>query len=76
MQEKIIRSRTIKITDSEQSGFYVDNGLTPINIYRSYGMWVWEFNKDEQNKVVYKKWCDIRKERIVSKYKAKYKKEI
>ena len=38
-----MKDKTIKITDSEQSGFYIDNGLTPISIYRSSGELIWEF---------------------------------
>ena len=70
-----MENKTIKISNPEQSGFYVDNGLTPINIYRSNGMWVWEFNKDEQNKIVYKKYCDFHRERLLERYNERHKKE-
>ena len=76
MRDLIMREKTIKISNSEQSGFYVDNGLTPINIYRSNGMWVWEFNKDEQNQIVYKKWCDIKREGMLKRYTERHQKEV
>ena len=70
-----MKEKTIKISNPEQSGFYVDNGLTPISVYRSNGMWVWEFNKDEQNKIVYKKYCDFHRERLLERYNERRKKE-
>ena len=70
-----MKNKTIKISNPEQSGFYVDNGLTPISIYRSNGMWVWEFNKDEQNQIVYKKYCDFHRERLLERYNERRKKE-
>ena len=74
-ENKPMKDKTIKITDSEQSGFYIDNGLTPISIYRSSGELVWEFNKDEQNQLVYKKWCDIKRERMLERFNERHKKE-
>ena len=70
-----MKDKTIKITDSEQSGFYIDNGLTPISVYRSSGELVWEFNKDEQNQLVYKKWCAIKRERMLERFNERHKKE-
>ena len=67
--------KIIKIVDSEQSRFYVDNGLTPIRVYRSSNEMVWEFNKDEQNQLVYKKWCDFKKERMLERFKKRNSKE-
>ena len=74
-ENKPMKDKTIKITDSEQSGFYIDNGLTPISVYRSSGELVWEFNKDEQNKIVYKKYCDFHRERLLERYNERRKKE-
>ena len=70
-----MKEKTIKISNSEQSGFYVDNGLIPINIYYSNGMMVWEFKKDEQNQVVYKKWCNFHRERMLKRFTERHKKE-
>ena len=47
--------KTVKITNSEQIQFYLDNGLKPINVFDSYGTLVYEFNRDEQNWKVYRK---------------------
>jgi hypothetical protein len=46
MKEK---KTVVKIVNPTQAGFYADNGLEPIRIYRSYGRWVWEFGKEESN---------------------------
>lgn len=47
------------------------NGLVPVRKYccELSGKLVWEFNKDEENKNVYKKWCDMEKEQMLKKYK-------
>ena len=39
-------------------------------------MWVWEFNKDEQNQIVYKKWCDIKREGMLKRYTERHQKEV
>lgn len=67
--------KTVKITNPEQIKFYLDNGLTPINVFDSYGKLVYEFNRDEQNWKVYRKWHNMKREHILKRY-AERRKEV
>ena len=57
MKEKSLQERTIKISDEKQVEFYINYGLVPIRKYfcELSEKIIWEFNRDEENKKVYKK---------------------
>lgn len=47
--------KTAKITNHEQAGFYVDNGVMPLDIVRNCGKWVFIFIEDD-TKEVFEMW--------------------